>query len=318
MDFIKKDGLTINDEKMVRVKQMKNIVQIMHMMTECSGLNKIKKLNKEEYMLVSTGEVFKYQLSDNRGENIAGLKGTFKTLRELINNNFDGSGNELHITLTYAENMTDKEKLYKDFKLFWKNFLYKHGKHFEYLSIVEPQGRGAWHHHLLIKDTKNDKLFIPWKDIKQIWPHGNIDIKALKGVDNIGAYLSAYLSDIELTNDFQSVQPEIFKAMLEDGQAFGLKEVEVDGITKKFLKGARCRLYPPGFNIYRKSKGMLHPEEQKMFYWETKRIVGSAKPNYSRTIEILEDKIILNCITYEHYNLIRISENCINVNIDKI
>lgn len=311
MDFNWKDGLTIKDSKTVRVKRMNHILEIMDLKTENNGLQKVKKLNSEEYMLIESGEVLKYVKSENRGQNIAGIKDTFKKIRDLINNNFTGAGNEIHLTLTYAENMTDKERLYKDFKVFWLRFIRRFGDNFEYLSIVEPQGRGAWHHHLLIKDTKNQNLFIPWKDIKTIWTHGNIDIKTLKGVDNIGAYLSAYLADIEVVEqDEKLILPdEVKQAIIEDGAQFNIKTVEVDGVTKKFLKGARCRMYPPGFNIYRKSKGIIHPEIEKMTYEKAKRIVGSAKPNYSKTLEITENNEILNVITYENYNLKRISES---------
>lgn len=98
---------------------------------------------------------------------------------------------------------------------------------------------------------------------------------------------------------------EVIKAFLH-GAKFECKEIEVEGVKKKFLKGARCYLYPSGMNIYRKSKGIKFPEENEMSYREVKKIVGSATPNYSRTLTISDDsEKVLNVITYQNYNMKR-------------
>ena len=106
---------SISSEKNVRVKQMNHIVEVMSLEKEFNGFQGIIKLSKTHYCLKSTGEIFEYNLSENRSDNIAGLKSTFHKIRDLINSNFSGLGNELHVTLTYAENMTDVKKLLSDF-----------------------------------------------------------------------------------------------------------------------------------------------------------------------------------------------------------
>ena len=300
MKFEKSKGQFISDYKTVKVKKMNHIVEVVSIQTASNGLDKIQKLSKHEYMVKDTGEVLKYKLSENRGQNIAGLKKSFQKIRDLINNNFSGQGNEIHLTLTYAENMTDPKRLYEDFVKFWKRYQYKYGKECEYLTVVEPQGRGAWHCHTLIKHNDLDKLYIPHDEMASLWGHGFVKIKSLKGVDNIGAYLSAYLSDVELT------QESLRLAVNRTGtvEKIEIKEVEVDGHTKRYIKGGRMHLYPPGMNLYRKSKGIVFPEVQEMRYGEIKKIVGNAAPNYSRTITIQDDDTekVLNRITYEHYN----------------
>ena len=309
MQFERKESIEIPDKKIVRVKRMNHILEVLDLKTENNGFNSIKKLNAEQYLVLDTGEVLEYLKSENRAQNIAGLKDTFKKIRDLINNNFVGGGNEIHLVTTYAENMTDKNRLYKDNKLFWQAWKRCFGEHFEFINIVEPQGRGAWHNHFLIKDTKNESLFIPWQKIKEIWTHGNIHIKTIKGVDNIGAYLSAYLADIEVLDDGNGnfdVPDEVVQSMVK-GEKYYFKDVEVDGVKKKFVKGARCCMYPPGMNIYRKSKGILHPEVEKMPYYKAKEVVGSSQPNYSTTLEISDNGKILNVITYQSYNLKRLS-----------
>lgn len=301
MKFKKTEGQAIRAGSLVKVKQMKHIVEVMSVLRPVNGFEGIKKLSKTQYVILDTGEVMEYNLSENRGENIAGLKDTFRKIRDLINNNFDGSESELHITLTYAENMTDSKQLYKDFDLFWKRFRRKYGKEFEYISVVEPQGRGAWHCHLLIKDTLGRKIYIPNDELRAIWGKGFVKIKSLKKVDNIGAYLSAYLGDIELTDE-NAIQ------CLEKGgtDQLRIKEVEVEGQKKKFIKGGRLHLYPPGMNLYRHSRGIIFPEAEQMIYSDIKKIVGSEPPNYSRTVLISDESDkLLNQVTYEQYNIRR-------------
>ena len=288
----------------VKVKKMNDIIEVMHLEKESlGGLHNIVKLNKYEYMIKDTGEIKEYVKSENRGQNIAGLKRTFKKIRDLINNNFVGASNELHITLTYAENMQDTKKLYKDFDKFMKRFKYRYKHDIDYLAVVEPQGRGAWHFHLLLRFNGLDKIYIPNDDIADLWGNGFTHTDSLQGIDNIGAYLSAYLGDIE-------VSEETVNDMFVNGRYKNVevKEVEKDGITKKFIKGGRLHYYPPGMNIYRKSKGIKFPSEQHMKFSDVKKIVGSAQPTFSRTVVIKDPATdrIFNEITYQSYNLKRL------------
>lgn len=293
--FEKTKGQYIPGYKTVKVKKMQHIVEVMAVDKVSNGFNKIEKLSKSHYIVKDTGEVLEYKLSENRAQNESSLRRTFKKIRDLINNNFSGRGNEIHLTLTYKLNMTDSKKLYDDFRIFWQKFKRRYGSEFDYISVVEPQGRGAWHCHVLIRANKLDKLFIPHQELVKIWPHGFLKIKALDGVDNIGAYLSAYLADVELTKETLPM------AITEQKE---IKEVEVEGQLKRYIKGGRLHLYPPGMNLYRKSKGIVFPEVHQMRYEEVKKIVGTATPNYSTTVTIVEpeNEKVLNRITYEHYN----------------
>ena len=59
-------------------------------------------------------------------------------------------------------------------------------------------------------------------------------------------------------------------------------------------------------NIYRKSRGIKVPKSSWIRYSDVKKIVGSATPNYSSMISILDDEnLLLNRIVYEQYNLKR-------------
>ncbi|MGW7157742.1 rolling circle replication-associated protein, partial [Streptomyces sp. NPDC054887] len=62
--------------------------------------------------------------------------------------------------MTYKKNMTDTKKLYSDFQNFIDRLRYKYKKEssIDYLSVVEPQGRGAWHCHVLMRFNDLDKI----------------------------------------------------------------------------------------------------------------------------------------------------------------
>lgn len=281
----------------VTVTKMGHIVEVQHMERQ-NRKSHIQKIDKERYVDIASGEVRWFKQSVTRGEQANSLRQTFKKLRYLINANFSGKGNELHITLTYKENMTDTKKLYRDFDKFIKRFRYRYGSEpgeIDYMTIVEPQERGAWHHHLLVRFNNGRKAFLPNDEVAEIWGHGFIKISTLTGVDNIGAYLSAYLADVELTDlNVNDVAAKDLK----------VKVVEVKGEEKKFIKGGRLHLYPTGMNLYRKSKGIKMPIRVEMEYKDIKKVVGSAKPNYKKSIRV-EKEDFKNVITYEQYNMKR-------------
>lgn len=287
------DKVSISENSLVKVTQMNHIIEVQHMEKVNRKAN-IKKLDSDTYLDISTGEIKEFQHSENRQQNYNSLRQTFKKLRYLINNNFTGKGNELHVILTYKENMTDAKRLYKDFQNFVDRLRYKYKKDssIDYLTVVEPQGRGAWHCHVLMRFNDLDKVYIKNKDLRALWGLGFVTIKSLKEVDNIGAYLSAYLADVELTEE------NALKA-LTNGQEVAVKVVE--GQEKKFIKGGRLHMYPPGMNLYRKSKGIVEPERVEMSFREIKKVVGAATPNYQKSITI-QDGEFENTIQYLQYN----------------
>lgn len=271
-------------------------------MERMNTTNHILKLDKDTYVDKRTGEKKEFKHIENRYGSINSLRQTFKKIRYLINNNFEGKANELHVTLTYAENMTDPKRLYEDVKNFIKRLKYKYKGQttIDYLNVVEPQGRGAWHCHILIRFNDVSTIYIPPNELAELWGHGFIKIKSLKDVDNIGAYLSAYLSDLEL-----NLEEMDFNTMMRVSDL----ELEVvtkmiEGQEKKFIKGGRLHMYPPGMNLYRKSKGIVFPKREKMLYDNIKKIVGFAEPHYEKTYKVeLED--FENTIHFQQYNLKR-------------
>lgn len=319
----RKQAVEIPDRRVVKVTQTKHIIQVLSVERKCDNLIKIHKIDKYTYYTdypEDDGEIFNYNLSENRSQNYAGLKKTFKNIRNIINNNFEGASNELFVTLTYAENMKDREQLMVDFDRFWKRFRRKY-PNTDYMCVIEPQGRGAWHAHLLLRFNDLKKVFIPNNEIADIWGHGFTTTKSISNIDNVGAYLSAYLADIEITQDtlsdvFRAQQLNKYESLCDEhGNEWQTKrdytklqivEKEVDGEKKQFLKGGRLHMYPSGMNLYRCSRGIIRPVDEEMEYIEVKKKVSSRKADFSKTIDIIDhDQKVLNTITYENYNLKR-------------
>ncbi|MCG7315620.1 hypothetical protein MHL30_21325, partial [Priestia flexa] len=171
-------------------------------------------------------------------------------------------------------------------------YRYKKQTTIDYITVVEPQGRGAWHCHVLMRFNDLDKVYIKNKDLRALWGLGFVTIKSLKEVDNIGAYLSAYLADVELTEE------NVLKAVQMKSE---IEIKVVDGVEKKFVKGGRLHMYPPGMNLFRKSKGILYPEREEMSFKDIKKIVGVATPHYSKKYHITNDDFE-NTITFIQYN----------------
>ena len=234
---------------------------------------------------------------------MASVAQSLKRLRDLINANLENPETALWVTLTYAENMTDAKRLYKDFHAFWKRFLRylkREGHpHAEYIAAAEPQGRGAWHLHCLFLFPYKAP-FIPNADIARVWRHGFTKTKSLQGIDNPGLYLTAYLGDMELT--------EALSSGIKRGK---LAEVEVKGQQKKaIVKGARLKLYPPGFNLYRNSRGVKRPEVCQMTEQEAQAEVSGMPLTYEKTISITDEGGTLrNIINYRTYTKPAESDN---------
>lgn len=288
------NGVSISPFASVTVTIMNHIVEVQHLEKENHDA-RIKKLDKDRYLHLETGEIKNFEHIESRQQSYDSLRKTFKKLRYLINNNFTGAANELHAVLTYEENMTDSKRLYKDFDKFIKRlrYTYKDKSSIDYLCVVEPQGRGAWHCHVLLRFNDLDKVYIENSELRKLWGFGFVTVKSLKDVDNIGAYLSAYLADVELTD-------ESIKEVYEVGDKLKIKESE----GKKYIKGGRLHLYPPGMNIYRKSRGIVEPERQKMQFKDIKKVVGSAKPHYYKKV-VYERDDFDNTVQYLQYNMKR-------------
>lgn len=289
-----KERIHIGGNALVTVTDMGHIIEIQHMEKRNTTCH-IRKIDKDHYVMLETGELLEFKKTDNRSENVNSLKKTFKKLRYLVNHNFKGNRNELFVTFTFAKDSFDNQMIYKDFDKFMKRLRYrfKDITTIDYINVIEPHASGQWHSHMLIRFNNLDKVFIPNEELRELWGNGWVTIKSLKDVDNIGAYVSAYLSDHEVPDDFEP-KSNSTEVVIK----------KVDGKDKKFIKGGRLHFYPPGMNIFRKSKGIVYPERTEMTYKDIKKVVGSREPHYQKQYMVEQDNF-KNTITYEQYNLKR-------------
>ena len=186
-----------------RVKKITagNVIEFVSMKSAPSEIP-VKKISGNEYLDLRTGEIMEYEKSENKSECYQSVRRTLKHIRQVINANCVEENRLLWITLTYAENMTDPNRLYSDFSRFWKRFkryCKKSGYLIpEYISVIEPQGRGAWHCHVMLIFPEKAPFIDNNSVISRLWEQGFTKTKAVHGVDNIGAYFSAYLADMPL------------------------------------------------------------------------------------------------------------------------
>ena len=292
---LKDDETGIAPEAIVKVTTMKHIVEIQFMELTNNKAH-IRKLDSDRYVDLKTGDIREFERTENRSQGENSLRKTFNRLRELINTNFEGAPNELFVTLTYRGELQtrDTTRVYTDFKNFMKRlkYAYKQSTTIDYINVLEPHATGNFHMHVLIRFNDLESIYIPNGELADLWGNGFVTVQSLKGVDNIGAYLSAYLADIEV--------PDILEGHPD------LIEKEVNGQKKKFLKGARLRFYPTGVNIYRKSKGIRDAEKEKMSYKTAQKKVGARNPNYKYGVELIDnEKEFRNTLIKEQYNLKR-------------
>lgn len=218
-----------------------------------------QKINRDEYVYKPTGEILPYKHADTK--QIENLRRTFANLRSLIRANFSGgSSNQLFITLTYAANVTDAARLMVDFNRFMVRLKRAYPEHnFAYIAVAEPQGRGAWHMHLLLK-TNQEELYIPDKTIRELWEQGITQTQRLEA-DDVGAYYTAYFTDV-----------------------LAAEEKPGESLSHRRQKGARLSMYPVGMRFYRCSRNIVRPSAEVVPLSAVVEEYG--KPKRERAFEI--------------------------------
>ena len=167
----------------------------------------------------------------------------------------------------------------------------------EYIIAAEPQGRGAWHLHCVFI-FQEKAPYMKNETVANLWRQGFVMVKKLDDVDNVGAYLTAYLGDMELTADDQINDSSIIKEV----------EYEENGEkkTKRYIKGARMSLYPPGFNIFRYSRGIKKPIVEEMSYQDAREKACVGAQTFSKAVKIIDDESgFKDTLVYEYYNALR-------------
>ena len=221
---------------------------------------------------------YSHALSKSDEQCLQSVRRTLAKIRRIINTNCTDSDKLHWFTFTYAENMTDTERLYDDWRKFFQKFA-RYCKKMsypvpEYITVIEPQGRGAWHIHGFFIWAINRPYIDNNSCLAPMWGHGFVNIKGISGdCDNIGAYFSAYLSDMSLEEAQKyGVSGEVVtKTITADKNGNAIPEQ-----SKKFVKGARLHFYPPNMRIYRTSRGVKQPFEMELSPTEAEDVRSTA------------------------------------------
>lgn len=243
----------------------------------------VARLNSDEYVRLDTGEVLPMvRKAESRADNADSLRRSMSSLRDIINANFAGRSQQSQswLTLTYRECVRDTARVKDDFEAWVRWYRARVGARVEYIAVIEPQRRGAWHLHVLLLRPDGGSLYVPQADMLDAWRRfaarktppellrdslgrtlsaGGLHVHSLAdGGDNVGAYLSAYLTD-------------------EDGS-----------------KGARLALYPPGVQYYRCSRGIRRPEVRSYSTLsdalrDAREITGEDTPTYDAAHAIVDE-----------------------------
>lgn len=116
-------------------------------------------------------------------------------IRRLINSNFDFK-NSKFITLTFnnQQDFDIKNPLETNKRLSrYIDRLRRRFSSLKYVWVLEFQdtnGRGAVHYHMVC-----NLPYIKTKDLEDLWGHGFVKINSVDKVDNVGAYVTAYMTE---------------------------------------------------------------------------------------------------------------------------
>lgn len=288
----------------VKVVEMGNVVEIQYMSRRNTKQTIQMLPGGEQFVICATGEIKDIEHHNTRKDNKKGLYKTFANARGVINANVTDVSKVRWCTLTYAENMTDPKRLYEDFEKFNKRFQYYCKQHGyskpEYIVMMEPQGRGAWHAHLLYIWQDMKAPFIPNEEFRALWGHGFVRIKKLDNVDNVGAYLTAYLGDMEID------EIDITRAVGKQCKIVEVEDENGQKVSKAIVKGARLDLYPSNFNMLRCSRGVKRPIEEMMSQVEASKKVSGATKTFESAIKLTDNENDFETVIIkEQYNRVR-------------
>jgi len=142
-------------------------------------------IEKTKEDLTKVKEHVERVFSDNAERREDNIIRTRQNIRRLINSNTDLNK---FLTLTFADNVQCVDTANYEFKKFIIRLKYQYPE-LKYLTVIEFQKRGAVHYHMVCN--------MPYvsKDLLQdIWGKGFIKINRIQHCDNVGAYVSKYLS----------------------------------------------------------------------------------------------------------------------------
>lgn len=114
-----------------------------------------------------------------------------RDVRRLINANVGKWGERpKFLTLTFNKHITEIEQANYEFKKFRQRLEYDLNLKLKYVTVIEFQKSGRIHYHVIFFNLP----YVKANDLESIWRNGFIKINAISHVDNIGAYVTKYMT----------------------------------------------------------------------------------------------------------------------------
>jgi len=163
------------------------------------------------------------------------LRRTRMTIMRLVNSNPDFI---TFLTLTFDENKFENKKDITEFEkcnYLFMTFMQRLKYNFpgiKYLAVPEFQGDyyfrtnikkefgGAIHYHLLLNQM------VDTKKIEKVWRHGFVKINKIKSINNVGLYVSKYLSKESFNRKYFGKKKFFYSRNLNRPQEFKGQECE--------------------------------------------------------------------------------------------
>lgn len=111
-----------------------------------------------------------------------------RNVKRLINSNIEEYSK--FITLTFKEHVTEVKAANYEFKKFRQRLERHIGFKLKYLAVIEFTKIGRIHYHVVIFNLPYLKNSV----LSDIWGQGYIKINKIDGCDNVGAYVSKYMT----------------------------------------------------------------------------------------------------------------------------
>ncbi|MCH5211431.1 MAG: hypothetical protein J1G06_00285 [Oscillospiraceae bacterium] len=204
-----------------------------------------KKIDKDHFIDTRTGEIKEYNKTSTK--NISSFKESFKDVPRYIKGFFYGDDTERFVTLTYSEFMSEPERLSKDFQKFLNKLKRRYGK-LRYFYIKEPDTRGSWHIHSLIKRLDGQSFNITDDSVRKLWKRGiAVNVQKINNVNTMSYYFD---------------------------------------ITRYENKIQRISFYPTGMKIYSCSADM-NITKLRTKYSNIKKYIGDKELTYRRTDNVI-------------------------------
>jgi hypothetical protein len=196
-----------------------------------------------------------------------------QNLRRLINANVGKYGEtSKFLTLTFKENVQDLEWANGEFKKFVQRLnyrLFKKRSGLKYVCVVEFQGRGAVHYHVIFFNMP----YVPVNEVAEVWGHGFVKLNKIDEVDNVGAYVVKYM-----------------------GKDFDPDDDPGSGGKKRRDKGKKR---------YFASRGLIKPKERAINEKELNELAARLAPRKVFESEFQNEH--LGTIRYTQYNMKRLN-----------